>query len=95
MNSYKEKSQAAIDAALGLRDDVYPCREDVPSDLWGEKIERKADVLNTTTNNTTTNDYERGYSKGFLDGFQAARTEPNLVRPNATIVPNSLKKYKY
>jgi hypothetical protein len=90
MNTYKEKSQAAIDAALGLRDDVYPCREDVPADLWGEKIERKPDVLDTTTN-----DYERGYSKGFLDGFQAARTEPNLVRPNATIVPNSLKKYKY
>lgn len=83
MNTYKEKSQAAIDAAMGLRDDVYPCREDVPADLWGEKIERKTDVHST-------NDYERGYSKGFLDGFQAARADPTLLHPNVPNVRNSL-----
>jgi hypothetical protein len=32
------KSQAAYDALIGKRDDVYPCREDVPNELWGEPI---------------------------------------------------------
>jgi hypothetical protein len=84
MNEHTEKMQASIEAAMGLRDDVYPCREDVPADLWGVKIERKKDV-------PSTNDYERGYSKGFLDGFQAARKDPNLVYPNVPNVPTSLK----
>jgi hypothetical protein len=33
--------QASIDALLGLRDDVYPCREDISADLWGKKIFNK------------------------------------------------------
>ena len=88
MNTYKEKREAAIDAAMGKRDDVYPCREDIPSELWGEKIEGKTNVSQTNTN-----DYERGYSKGFLDGFQAARTDPSLIFPNVPTPsknPNSI-----
>ena len=35
--------QASIDACLGLRNDVYPCREDVPTELWGKKIDKGSD----------------------------------------------------
>jgi hypothetical protein len=38
MNDYEEKSQAAYDSLIGKRDDVYPCREDVPVELWGAPI---------------------------------------------------------
>jgi hypothetical protein len=33
--------QASIDALKGLRNDVYPCREDISADLWGKKIFNK------------------------------------------------------
>ena len=33
--------QASIDALKGLRNDVYPCREDISEDLWGKKIFNK------------------------------------------------------
>jgi hypothetical protein len=33
--------QASIDACLGLRNDVYPCREDISEELWGKKIFNK------------------------------------------------------
>ena len=47
-----EKSQEALE---GKRDDVYPCREDVPADLWGKPIPKNKmpfktpaqDLLNT------------------------------------------------
>lgn len=35
--------QASVDALKGLRDDVYPCREDVPPHLWGKKIDKEVD----------------------------------------------------
>src|SRR6056300_1303957 len=38
MIDHEEKSQAAYDALIGKRNDVYPCREDVPNELWGESI---------------------------------------------------------
>ena len=33
-NEWKKLGDAAYEALLGLRDDVYPCREDVPAELW-------------------------------------------------------------
>lgn len=38
-----DTKQASIDALNGLRSDVYPCREDVPSHLWGTKINKDTD----------------------------------------------------
>jgi hypothetical protein len=35
---FKVRAQAAQDALLGKRDDVYPCRDDVPPELWGMPI---------------------------------------------------------
>ena len=40
-NEWKRLGDAAYEALLGLRDDVYPCREDVPADLWGKPIYKK------------------------------------------------------
>ena len=37
-NEWKKLGDAAYEALLGLRDDVYPCREDVPAELWGKPI---------------------------------------------------------
>ena len=42
MNKWKQKADAAYDALIGKRDDVYPCREDVPAELWGEPIQKKS-----------------------------------------------------
>lgn len=42
MNDLKKLADAAYDALRGLRDDVYPCREDVPADLWGKPIYKKS-----------------------------------------------------
>ena len=41
-NEWKRLGDAAYEALLGLRDDVYPCREDVPADLWGKPIYKKS-----------------------------------------------------
>jgi len=38
MNEFEKLAKAAHEALLGLRDDVYPCREDVPAELWGHPI---------------------------------------------------------
>lgn len=41
MNDFEEKAKAAYEALLGQRDDVYPCREDIPAELWGMPIVEK------------------------------------------------------
>jgi hypothetical protein len=33
-----EEYEKAKEALEGKRDDVYPCREDVPAELWGKPI---------------------------------------------------------
>ena len=38
MTEHQKKAQAAYEALIGKRKDVYPCREDVPAELWGEPI---------------------------------------------------------
>ena len=38
---HSKRAEAAYDALLGYRDDVYPCREDIPAELWGRKIHRR------------------------------------------------------
>lgn len=38
MTEFEQRAQAAYQALLGQRDDVYPCREDVPAELWGMPI---------------------------------------------------------
>ena len=38
VRKFEEYKQAAYEALTGERDDVYPCREDVPADLWGNPI---------------------------------------------------------
>ena len=35
---YEKEFEKAKEALEGKRDDVYPCREDVPADLWGKPI---------------------------------------------------------
>ena len=35
---YGKEYEKAKEALEGKRDDVYPCREDVPADLWGKPI---------------------------------------------------------
>jgi|TARA_Y100000296_G_scaffold13711_1_gene15949 hypothetical protein len=42
-NEHKQLCDAAYDALIGKRDDVYPCREDVPADLWGKPIPPKSE----------------------------------------------------
>ena len=34
MRMYGKEYEKAKEALEGKRDDVYPCREDVPADLW-------------------------------------------------------------
>ena len=38
MRMYGKEYEKAKEALEGKRDDVYPCREDVPADLWGKPI---------------------------------------------------------
>lgn len=38
MTDHEQRAQAAYDALIGKRDDVYPCREDIPAELWGMPI---------------------------------------------------------
>ena len=42
VRKFEEYKQAAYEALTGERDDVYPCREDVPADLWGKPIYKKS-----------------------------------------------------
>jgi len=35
---HMKKARRAYEALLGKRNDVYPCIEDVPAELWGEPI---------------------------------------------------------
>lgn len=88
MKTNDDIHKAAVDALNGKRNDVYPCREDVPPELWGKKIEGKIYVPDTNTS-----EYERGYGKGFIDGFQTARADPNLIFPNVAPSknPNSIR----
>ena len=38
MKMYGKEYEKSKEALEGKRDDVYPCREDVPADLWGKPI---------------------------------------------------------
>lgn len=38
MNEFETLAKQAYEALIGKRDDVYPCREDVPAELWGRPI---------------------------------------------------------
>lgn len=38
MSEFEKRANAAYEALLGQRDDVYPCREDIPAELWGMPI---------------------------------------------------------
>jgi len=38
MTEHQKKAQAAYEALIGKRKDVYPCREDIPAELWGTPI---------------------------------------------------------
>ena len=47
MNTEFEKVfRDAYDALIGKNKDVYPCREDVPAELWGKPIIPTMDALN-------------------------------------------------
>lgn len=39
MSEFEQLATAAYDALLGKRTDVYPCREDIPAELWGRPIQ--------------------------------------------------------
>ncbi len=47
-NNWMEKADKAFEALIGKRDDVYPCREDVPAELWGEPIISDGGELGST-----------------------------------------------
>ena len=44
-SEFELRAQRAIQALNGERDDVYPCREDIPAELWGEFIQHKSGEL--------------------------------------------------
>ena len=46
MRMYGKEYEKAKEALEGKRDDVYPCREDVPADLWGKPITGKYEDTN-------------------------------------------------
>ena len=66
---FGKEYEKAKEALEGKRDDVYPCREDVPADLWGKPIPKDKmpfktpvqDLLNTGQikdwDNVSGNDY--------------------------------------
>lgn len=38
MTEFEKRSRAAWQALKGERTDVYPCREDIPAELWGTPV---------------------------------------------------------
>lgn len=53
MNTEFEKVfRDAYDALIGKNKDVYPCREDVPAELWGKPIVQK--TINAEDKNINT-----------------------------------------
>lgn len=51
MNEFDILTERAYEALIGRRNDVYPCREDVPAELWGHPIKQKIEnIFDTVTN---------------------------------------------
>ena len=44
-SEFELRAERAFQALKGERDDVYPCREDIPAELWGEFIQDKPGEL--------------------------------------------------
>ena len=58
----------AIQALMGLRDDVYPCREDVPADLWGKPIVKNTGVTMTSPlYDSVWNPWKQTYKNTFIN----------------------------
>ena len=44
---FNRKHRVAKEALNGMRNDVYPCREDIPAELWGEPVDEFTDTNQT------------------------------------------------
>ena len=44
MNDLEHNFRLAKEALEGKRNDVYPCREDIPAELWGMPIPKPKEI---------------------------------------------------
>tara|TARA_Y100001963_G_C6746054_1_gene431645 strand:+ start:209 stop:514 length:306 start_codon:yes stop_codon:yes gene_type:complete len=76
----------AIQALMGLRDDVYPCREDVPADLWGKPIVKRKSKMSNPQFDSLWNPWNTSYKNIKVNVTFNMKVKDNYVHPQRSEV---------